>query len=161
MLKIYTYLQPKLELFSLIVKGLGALLILLSLLGVFKHHNRIKFFRNLEMKKEISADSPIAKELMREFKLKDEEITLTKKIKLEDLRYVQVGQPNHNTLIAEQSPDKPPKIMGDLSQLRQWVHSSSKLYEWLGFTLVNVGFAIDIMLYWKARHKLYKENLPL
>ena len=157
--KIWTFLQPKIGLLSLIVKGLGALLILLSLLGVFKHHKRIEFYNDLKTKKEMPADSPMTKKVMREFELSDEEIKLTEKIKLQFVGIVQVGPPTPDTLVAYGKHFEP-RIMGNVTKLQQWANSGSKLYEWIGFILVAIGVVVDTMLHWQQNRKMNYEILP-
>jgi hypothetical protein len=157
--KIWTFLQPKIASLSLTVKWLGVLLVLLSILGVFKHHKRIAFYENLQMKKEMPADSVMAKKVMREFKLKDDEIKRTKKIMLKDMRYIQVGTPTLDTFVAE-GDYRELKNMGKLIELQQWANSGSRLYEWLGFILVAVGVVIDTILHWQQNRKINRE-IPL
>jgi hypothetical protein len=142
------FIQSKLTLFLLVVKGIGFVLLLLSILGVFKHHDRIEFYETLQMEKELPADLPVARELMKERGVPDEQIILIKKILIRDLRFGRMGRSIGGTVVAEATPDER-RTLGDLVEFREWAYSKSKAYEWIGFVLVAAGFTIDIIIYFR------------
>ena len=152
--KIYDLLQSRLNSLSLIIKWIGVLLIFLSIIGVFNHSGRIKFYKNLEAKKEITADSKMAEKVMRYFNFTDDEIKRAEVIKLENIEgIVRFGDRPPNKLVAYGKHLKL-KIIGDLVKFRQWAYSTSKLYDWLGFIFVALGgVVIDSFLYWQQRKK--------
>lgn len=149
--------RRRLKQWSLWLKGVGVLLLLLSLLGVFRHHGRIQLYEQLREKREVTATSMTARRLMKEFGFPPQQIVMIDTLVLHDLRFGKNGPPLAGQVEAR-TRDGLKRTITDLMKFKDWAYSTSSLYGWFSFSLVILGFIIDIGLYLKERRQV---TLPI
>ena len=135
---------------SLSAKWIGALLLLLSSLGAFKHHDRVKLYKQLQEVKEVSADSETTTQLMKDFGFPDQQIKFIDRLSLHDLRFSPMGRSIAGNVEAKAS-DGRKRVIADLIEFRAWAYSELGLYRWLSLALIVFGLIIDSRLFFEER----------
>ena len=138
--------RMKLKRVSLGAKWSGAVLLLLVLLGVFRYHERIEFYEKLQEKKELPANSAVARQLMQDFDVPAQQIKFIDEIFLRGLQYGAMGRSVSGNVVGK-SKDGRTRTFADLMEFRSWAYSQSRLYSWLSFCLVLLALLIDTWCY--------------
>jgi hypothetical protein len=137
---------------SLLFKWAGAILLLLSLLGVFAHPDRAALYRALERHHAVPATAA-TQGLMSYFAVAPETIAAT-----ESLEFIGqfVGDPpnllgSSGMVVAHVRGQERSVVVAEWHDVRAWAQAPSTLYPWLSFALITTGALIDTLVAVRSR----------
>jgi hypothetical protein len=137
---------------SLLLKWAGAILLLLSLLGVFAHPDRAALYRALQRNHAVSATAA-TRALMNYFAVAPETIATTESLEFIGT-FVGDDPPllaSSGMVVAHVRGKERPLLVAEWTDIRTWAQAPSRLYPWLSFALITTGALIDTLVAVRSR----------
>ena len=138
MRKLITYIER----IAFIAKWVGAIFLLFSIIGVFEYPKRKEFYKELQIKKTLPADSNITNQLLKDFGFPTEQVKLIETITLKGMTWGGSGHTVTGVVVAE-TKDGRSRTIGELNEVRSWTYSASETYNWLSFSFIVFGLIVE------------------
>lgn len=124
------------------IKCLGALVLLLYLLGVFRDKARIHVYERIRDGYSVAIQSPAVQDLLDYLDARESERSTIVAVQRPEPT---IGRVRGDDVVAIH-PDRSTTRIADITQVDSWSSQESFLYLWISFSLVAVGVLIDILL---------------
>jgi hypothetical protein len=114
----------------------------LSLLGGFKHQDRIDLYEHLAAKgKDAPSDSSVAREMLLHFGITERQLPEVGYIGFE---YISIGdaKPFGGYVYARSTDREKKKRLANLEEFRDWAYAEGTVYGWVSFGLLIAGLLL-------------------
>ena len=129
---------------SLAAAWIAALLLLLWLIGVFQHSDRVDLYESLlqfethsKRGVDVPVQSAVVRNLLRDFGVPDENIDLFAKLRTHSA--VASGDRILAGEVVAWTEDRQTRTLGTIEEVREWAHAESRFYLWASFALLMFG----------------------
>jgi hypothetical protein len=132
----------RLQWMGLAAEGIAALLIFLSLIGVFQHSDRVDLYESLVQFEAVyvPVQSTVVRDLLRDFGVPDDHIDLFAKLRTRSV--TASGDRILEGEVVAWTEDGQSKTLGTIEEVREWAYAESKFYLWTSFALLMFGLVI-------------------
>jgi hypothetical protein len=120
----------------------AALLLLLWLIGVFQHSDRVDLYESLVQFEavDVPVQSTVVRDLLRDFGVPDDHIDLFAKLRTRSV--MASGDRILEGEVVAWTEDGQSKTLGTIEEVREWAYAESRFYLWTSFALLMFGLVI-------------------